>query len=198
METPLATYIGMNNNPNSSAPATGGGVWLKVGSDEYDTIQHYLNATLYGRGEVFNVEIWKIDNPDLSVRFERSASSLLKVTSLIDCSSLGVDNSLNDVCNRGFVFKNGGMEFTTGQMPQLKPVGKHGGVAGEDDEYQIIYADIAIGRAFVCDQEETSQQLPLGYDSYYIPAMPLDRNKDGELSIIEYKEAASFDGRNAS
>ena len=69
------------------------------------------------------------------------------------------------------------------------------GTHSEPREAVFIYTDVAVGRAFVYDGNPEMKDIPQGYDSFYIPSQPLDRNKDGEFSLEEYHQAASFDGR---
>ena len=178
------------------------GYWLKLDSEEANFIVNYINACLYGRGEVGKIEIWKIENSELKIRYERRGGNSLKIVALDDATALGNENSIQDVCARGFVFRSppGGKVFTTGLLPALsrKDYGSNVASADSDIEYSIIYSEVAIGRSKVCDEAEITLPVPPGYDSFYISQKPLDRNQDGEFSLLEYKQAANFDNRSAS
>jgi hypothetical protein len=186
----------MNSSDGSDA-----GYWIKEGSDEFDQLRHYLNACLLGKGEVHDLTIWKINNISLDNRFERRNSHLLKLISLVDFNTLGVDNRLPDVFKRGFKlnphpYSTDGMIFSTGVL-DLKSKSTINNI---NEEYSIVYSEIAIGRTFVSDYEDAknSKLPPTGYDSFYIPSEKLDRDGDGVFSLREYRAAASFDNRDVS
>jgi hypothetical protein len=178
------------------------GYWLKLDSEEASFIINYINACLYGRGEVGKIEIWKIENNELKIRYERRGGNSLKIISLDDATALGNENSIQDVCSRGFVFRSppGGKVFTTGLLPALSRKDYGSNVAGADNdiEYSIIYSEVAVGRSKVCEETDLTSPVPPGYDSFYISSKLLDRNQDGEFSLLEYRQAASFDNRPAS
>lgn len=177
------------------------GFWIKEGSDEFDQLRHYLNACLIGIGDVHDLTIWKINNISLDNRFERRNSHLLKLISLVDFNTLGVENRLPDVFKRGFKLNphpnsTDGMIFSTGVL-DLKSKST---INNSDEEYSILYSEIAIGRTFVCDYDSAKKSKipPSGYDSFYIPSEKLDKDGDGVFCLKEYRAATTFGNRDAS
>lgn len=137
--------------------------------------------------------MWKIDNAEAATVFERQTGSMLRVSSWYDPASLG-PNGLESITQRGFDFKApGGMFFDTGVLPQGERVPPH-----DVRERILVYCEVAVGRAFVYDGNPSTQMIPPGYDSFYIPSKPLDRNNDGNFSLEEYHAAAHFDRREPS
>ena len=65
-----------------------------------------------------DLAIWKIDNPEANVAFERRTHGMLTLESWVDISTLDSRNSLFEVCRRGFVFPvtGSGFGFTHGNM----------------------------------------------------------------------------------
>ena len=170
-----------------------GGFWLVEGSEEYEDVKHMLGGCMMGKGEVGRLEIWKIENLDLLQRFDRKTSRLLKLAAWTNIKSLGNENDLQGICHRGFSFKKpaGGMEFAVGNLDLNYMSGS--------DEHTVIYSDVAVGRSFVFDALDPAKtDIPAGYDSFYIPTSPLDRDNDGEFSLVEFQAAATFDGRDPS
>jgi hypothetical protein len=107
---------------------------------------------------------------------------------------LGYENNIENIAKRGVTFNTStsGMKFSTGRLDlQLNPRSQ-----GKPSESILIYCEVAVGRALITDEENFKQQLPSGYDSYYCPLEPLDRDKDGNFSLAEYNTAAQFGGRN--
>ena len=69
------------------------------------------------QGEINKLEIWKIENLDLSFRYDRRTSNMLKLACWVNTSTLSNDNSVESVCNHGFSFAktvNNGMDFNNG------------------------------------------------------------------------------------
>lgn len=135
------------------------------------------------------MEVWKIDNLEVAGIYERRAVGLLRVSSWVDPGNIE-GGAIEDVSRDGFNFnQSGGMIFETGvlQFPQT--------VKGEFNEKVLLYTEVAVGRPFVYDGNPNVHRVPKGYDSFYIPSKPLDRNNDGEFSLEEYHAAAQFDGR---
>ena len=85
----------------------------------------YTHAQLSLRARrVGNISIWKIDNPYLSQSFEkrrkqgRSSGNMLSLDCWCDASDLSQENSLQDVCQRGFTIPQDcvGLSFTHGSF----------------------------------------------------------------------------------
>ncbi len=139
------------------------------------------------------LEVWKIDNAEAAAVFEKQAGSLLRVSSWYDPAPLG-SNGLEAITQRGFDFKApAGMFFDTGVLPSTDRM-----LAHDVKERILLYCEVAVGRAFVYDGNPSVQVIPQGYDSFYIPIKPLDRNNDGDFSLEEYHAAATFDHRDPS
>jgi hypothetical protein len=172
---------------------SGSGYWLESNSPEHDYVRYNLTSSTAHLGIIEKLNIWKINNTELQYRYERRTNGMLKVQGWYDAEDLDSENSLEQICIRGFhvdpsVAK--GMEFSTG-------------IIHFDDEtyasldHCFLLLEIAIGRSFVYDGNLSEASLPHGYDSLYLPEKPLDRNKDGKFSLQEYQNAATFDHRNS-
>lgn len=188
-----AFQMALNHADQSDVESKRGGYWLDAKTDEYDLINHYLQLCCQSGsdfGVPNNVEIWKIEHADVQSRFERRASNMLKLTSWTLADDLRPDNNLHDLCKRGFLLENGGLEFSTGKI-NIKKL-----AAGESPTKTLVYSEIAVGRSYVTDEDPVDAVIPPGYDSFYIPPQSMDRNRDGEFSLQEYQAAAHFDGRN--
>ena len=169
-----------------------GGSWLQPETDEYDQIYHALRLSIVDGRIPIDLEIWSIDNPAVKGQYRRRCESLLKLSSWVNPDGLSEDNSIRNLCVRGnFTFPQGGMEFSTGIVTTLPSSQKSSG-----NKQTLILAEIAVGKSVVKDDiKKCSVTLPSGYDSYYITEQLLDRNQDGEFSLTEYQDAATFNHR---
>jgi hypothetical protein len=142
---------------------------------------------LNGNFQLSDLEIWKVENPELQDYFDKNTDSLLRVPCWISADELPDTDGVNDICRRGFQFNGiGGMIFSTGVIDFNK-----------SSNVQLVYCEVAVGRAFVQDRDiALVSNLPPGYNSFYIPKHALDRNEDGEFSLNEYEAAANFEYRN--
>lgn len=171
---------------------------LAEDDDEYQQVRHYLTACLVNKGELGKVEVWKIKNPHLLIKYERKSKSLLKVISLSNLTSdkiIGAENKdVFKICNEGFDFRrDGGLEFTTGICTSVPPANPS---SLTPESYTMIYSEVAIGRSVIVEEKMvTTHAMPLDYDSFYIPQKPLDRNDDGLFDYDEFQAAANFDDR---
>lgn len=171
------------------------GFWIDKNSSEFSQIQYYLKSCIsYSKyNDIYNLEVWKIENKDLFYHYEKKTSNMLKVISLQDLKQIeSIDNTLESICTHGIALINQkGLSFEVGSINdnELKKSGS----------YCFIYYEIAVGRAFVSDnailETNSALELPSGYDSYYIPPYPLDRNSDGKFDLEEYQLAAMFQHR---
>jgi hypothetical protein len=170
-----------------------GGYWLESTSAEFDLVRYHLTVVTSHLGFIEKLNIWKINNTELSYKYERKSSGMLKTQGWYNAEELPGDNNLEQVCLRGFHYdpvETKGLEFSTGVIDF------------PDDSYLhldhcFVFYEIAIGRSFVYDGNLSSAMVPTGFDSLYIPDQPLDRNRDGKFSLQEYQSAASFDNRDS-
>ena len=132
--------------------------------------------------------MWKIDNPELIVGFEKRARSLLTLTTFVDSASLDARNSLFEVCRRGFLFPtNGnGMVFTHGNV--------EGAVPDNGTVKTYILCKVAVGKSYILDDPKGPRNIPPGYDSLYLSSV-VDSDGDGQVTAAEYEAAATHDGR---
>jgi hypothetical protein len=171
------------------------GYWLDPASDEYDMISHSLRLCVCEQGIPKNVEIWKIDNLELKAQFEKRTTNLMKLTSWSNSELFSnIDNSVQHICARGFTFPKHGMQFDTGVIDLPIPTNS---ITATEKKITLISSDIAVGRSIVTDENPATQVLSAGYDSFYITNAPLDTNHDGEFSVSEYANAATFSHRDA-
>jgi hypothetical protein len=171
------------------------GYWLESSSPEYDLVKYHLTAATSHLGIIEKLNVWKINNQEIQYRYERRCAGMLKLQGWHNAENLNSgENSLEQVCIRGFHFNpsenNGGMTFNSGI------------IHFDDDAYIsldhcFLFLELAIGRSFVYDGNLSKASIPNGYDSLYLPELPLDRNKDGKFSLQEYQSAANFDNRDA-
>ena len=136
----------------------------------------------------------KVENVEEALKFERKFGNLLKVSTWLKSSDLGFENNIENLTKRGLVFpkQSNGMKVSTGRIDLKSPV------RAKPFDIQLIYCDVAVGRAFVADDKDLEDLIPMGYDSYYCPSRELDRDGDGNFGIEEYAAAAHFDGRDAN
>lgn len=169
------------------------GYWLESHTPEYDQIKYYLSACLFHQGSVAKLEIWKIENLELSYRYEQQSVNMMKLPAWVNSVELNRSNSLEKVSARGFDWSScgGGYAFTTGVID-------FDGTVEDQQECSFLFCEVAIGRAVVYDGDVAEAEVPPGYNSLYIPFQPLDRNQDGKFSLQEYQAAATFDDRDAS
>eukprot|EP01032_Pedospumella_encystans_P020134 gene20134-22882_t len=166
-----------------------GGYWLDHKNAEFDQIQYYLKTCLLDRGVAQNLEVWKIENTEGNYKYERKTTNMLKVACWVHSNSIE-GCTLEDICTRGVRFdktESGGMEFKTGIIEFSSELALY-------TSYCLVYFEVAVGRSYVFDGVKT-KKLPAGYDSFYLPPFPLDRNNDGEFDLQEYQAAAHFDNR---
>jgi hypothetical protein len=165
-----------------------GGKKLDPDSDEANFVKFQFILGINGSYEFSNFEVWKLENLDASLQFERKMKPLLKVASWIRTSTLSHENNIENLSQRGFVFsQQDGMTFSTGNIALV--------MNSPTQDIVYVFCDVAVGKALVAEKKDISKEIPEGYDSFYIPAKSLDSNNDGEFSLAEYQAAASFDGR---
>lgn len=172
------------------------GHWLDDDNDSYESCKQLILASIPNGdiNSISNLQVWQVDSENITTRYDRRSSDLNKVSCFVNSADLTFDNTIQNVIQNGFSFKhtNGKMLFTTGILDasifssQVKT------------DFTFILTELAIGKSYVSDDVSKMASLPTGYDSFYIPPLPLDRNKDGEFSLSEYRAAACFDNRDPS
>jgi hypothetical protein len=168
-----------------------GGRKLDDQSDELCEIKYHLNLVTNGKFDYSLFELWKIENLDLSLQFQRDYPENLKVLCWFKAADLGYDNNIELVSKRGFFIPpNGGIKCTTGRI-DLKAIIRN----GKPVDCLLILCEVAVGRAKVVDQVSLNDDLPEQYESFYCPPQALDRNNDGQFSFEEYSMTANFDKR---
>ena len=65
---------------------------LLLTTETFSQTKHLLNLCLKGKFAA-NTNVWKIDNPELIVGFEKRARSMLTLSAFVDSSSLDARNS---------------------------------------------------------------------------------------------------------
>ena len=169
---------------------------LDENDEEYQQVRYYLQACLVSKGDVGRVDVWKITNQQLSYRFDQRSKALLKIISLTNLTTekVGAENSVRNVAHQGFLFREGGLEFTTGVLKSVPPANP---ASLKPETYTLIYSDVAVGRSVIVEEKAVlAHAMPDGYDSFYVPQKPLDRNNDGVFDYDEFQAAANFDDRN--
>lgn len=134
-------------------------------------LSHTLPQLSVRTTAVKDVTIWSISNPSLTMAHERHPSSSLSLEGWVDINTLEGDNSVQDVCRRGFFAPStrSGLMFTVGSLP-LAPSTK-------PQQHQFLLCSVGVGRSHVLDAHSevttgSSSQapprvLPAGYDSLY-------------------------------
>jgi hypothetical protein len=67
---------------------------------------------------VKDIAVWSVNNPHLTVAFERRAQGLLSVDCWVNISQLDMNNPIQDICKRGFTMPEAGegLPFATGNL----------------------------------------------------------------------------------
>lgn len=175
----------------NSQAASLGGHWVESQSAEYDLVRYQLTAALANLGTVEKLSVWKIENMELNYKYERRSNGMLRLTGWQNAESLSGENSLEQICARGFHFDPAlakGLTLATGI---IEPLAEY----ALSMEQCFMFYEMAVGKSFVYDGDLSQAEIPQGYDSLYIPPKPLDRNRDGKFSLQEYQSAATFDQR---
>ncbi|RYG43881.1 hypothetical protein EON67_12385, partial [archaeon] len=110
---------------------------------------------------VKDVAVWSVNNPHLSVQYERRAAGSLAVDVWIDINKLDELNAVQDVCKRGFHMPDNGsgMEVVTGNI--------RFDMEGPEVHHYLL-CTVAVGRSFVLDDPSARRELAPGYDSLYM------------------------------
>ena len=67
---------------------------------------------------VRNLKVWRVENPHLTLQFDRRTASLLCLESWVNVGALPSYNKIQDVCNRGYYLPEdgSGLTFKTGHI----------------------------------------------------------------------------------
>ena len=138
-------------------------------SDEYLIVDYKLQLAL-NTTLIDGLKIWSIDNPNLTVKFDKKTNGLLVLDSWVPTSVLTGENSVESICKRGFTFENElhGFPFQAGA---LKP----DVIKTRNSTYTTcVLCSVAVGTSLVAhDIEEVTEILrtrlfPNECDSLYI------------------------------
>jgi hypothetical protein len=187
------------------------GNWLDSKSIEYLQVLYYLKTCISKtiNNNINNINIWKINynnnnnnsNDNLYYKYESKTLHMLKMICLEIIDKNDIDKKMEEICVNNLSYNNkNGKKFSTGII--------NDDLFHHYDQYCLVYYEVAVGRSYVSDMLLTSSstkenndlndiKLPTGYDSFYIPPYPLDRNNDGEFDLEEYQIASSFQYRNS-
>ena len=107
-----------------AAPAEAAGAWLDKNSESYERVAYLLQLALPSGKPVTDVAVWKIEHPPEALshfgalaapRDPDPAVAALRDTCLecwVDAGDLDeANNSLFDVCRRGFAFPRSGLSL---------------------------------------------------------------------------------------
>ena len=154
---------------NISGSLTKFATLIREESDEFLTVDYKLQLAL-NTTLIDGLKIWTINNPNLSVKFDKKTNGLLVLDSWVPTTMLKGENSLETVCERGFRFQNKteGFVFNIGA---LKPV--------VNDNRNSMYTtcvlcSVAVGTSLVANDLDEARQIlssrlfPTECDSLYI------------------------------
>eukprot|EP01138_Halocafeteria_seosinensis_P011214 gb/GECG01011455.1/.p1 GENE.gb/GECG01011455.1/~~gb/GECG01011455.1/.p1 ORF type:complete len:970 (+),score=148.53 gb/GECG01011455.1/:1-2910(+) len=146
----------------SRAEQGGDVIPLSRQSEEYSRILYLLELCLRST-DITEMKAWKVSNPQLSMQFERKTKNMMCLESWVDAAKLSKTNHVQEVCSRGFHTPETGkgLTFRTGKIRIDHPPAENG-------QYQFVLCKVGVGKSFVLDDPEESQELPEGYDSYYV------------------------------
>lgn len=166
-----------------------GGHWLESSSTEYDLIRYYLTSSTENVGNIEKLSVWKIENHEMIYKFEKRSSGMLRLHGWIKADDLTGENTLEQLCQKGFNFHTNGMEFSVGV---IRFTDDKSGNQPFSDEFCYLFYDIAVGRSKIFDG---SRDIPDGYDSLYFPQHVASRSKDSFVNMKDYQMAAQIDQR---
>ena len=159
----------MRNTKRDNISLTKFATLIREESDEFLTVDYKLQLAL-NTTLIDGLKIWTINNPNLSVKFDKKTNGLLVLDSWVPTTMLKGENSLETVCERGFRFQNKteGFVFNIGA---LKPV--------VNDNRNSMYTtcvlcSVAVGTSLVANDLDEARQIlssrlfPTECDSLYI------------------------------
>lgn len=133
-----------------------GGRKIEPDSEDYNDVKYQLQISTNGTFAFVELDIWKIDNIESSLLFERSYVDALKVPCWLKNSELGYENNIENIAKKGVTFPpNSGMKFSTGRFDL-----KTGLRNGKPVDLLLVLCDVAVGRALVIDEDVLQEPLP--------------------------------------
>eukprot|EP00388_Colpodella_angusta_P008078 GDKJ01022330.1.p1 GENE.GDKJ01022330.1~~GDKJ01022330.1.p1 ORF type:complete len:650 (+),score=104.67 GDKJ01022330.1:104-1951(+) len=125
---------------------------------------------------------WSVTIPKLESDFKKRTKGTLVMDTWVDAASLSFDNSLQDVCSRGFKVPTKGLRVSLGNLgiPGISPPDNsqesyaisNARVAAGRRLFEFILCKAGIGRSIVLNSEEELLsdrfELPIGYDSVFL------------------------------
>jgi hypothetical protein len=174
-----------------------GGSWLSKASDEYEHLMFQLDISLGGKYEIHDLDVWRIENEDREAIFEQEHQHKDRLFAWKNAKELN-PLVLQNLSRDGFKFgPQNVMRFTVGNIDasSIKSLRDKGDISRFD--HHFIYSEIVPGQALVTDDPQRidySKTSPF-YSSWWVSPIPLDANNDGEFSLKEYTNVASFAGR---
>ena len=155
---------------------------LEPTSEEYASGRNTLANSCQHLGKATSVVIYKINDSETAQRFDKTCRKKMKVSGWANMAHLGSENEVGNLSTRGFVFGKGmtGLEFRVGIISdQLIPK-----ILDPSIEHTLVYSDLGIGRSYIEDCNLHVREIPDGYDSFYVPHKPLDRDQDGHFDVF--------------
>ena len=136
---------------------------LHCSSAEWASLEYSLQLSLGSTAPVLK-DVFAVASAHLTTAFDRRAQGVLVLDCWQDCTSLGAENSLEEVCARGFKVPANGLCFTAGAM-KLKEELSYGRI------YECLLVKVAVGRSFAVKAETLEAKhlkVRPDYDSVYI------------------------------
>ena len=92
--------------------------------DEYNDLKYHLEVATDGNFKIKSFDLWKVENVEEALKFERKFGNLLKVSTWLKSSDLGFENNIENLTKRGLVFpkQSNGMKVSTGRIDLKSPV----------------------------------------------------------------------------
>ncbi|KAG9391858.1 hypothetical protein J8273_6871 [Carpediemonas membranifera] len=140
-------------------------------SDDAQRIEYLLHLST-GSSKARIVNIWNVVNPHVAAQFERLSADSMIVESWINTLTLDNENTVHDICQRGFKIGEKGLPITTGLMDLSQ--------RAKNNRYEALLCQVATGKPYCVETEKNDPSnekftIPDGYDSVYVC--------DGENSI---------------
>ena len=170
-------------------------VTLAPESEEYAAVRCMLSNSTQGRGTVSGVVVQKVNCPEIYKRSDRNCRKKLKVIGWSNIHTLGSDNDAENISKRGFVLGRDwvALNSVSASCPSLSCRSSWTRMWSTRWFIQTLLWAVLMWMT-----RSSTKTLPEGYDSFYVPPQPLDRDDDGHFDIFEYQQAVSFDDRDPS
>lgn len=136
---------------------------LHCSSSEWASLEYALQLSLGSTAPLLR-QVYSVASAHLTTAFDRRAQGTLVLDCWQDCSALSAENSLEEVCSRGFKVPATGLCFTAGAVKAAEPV-------SYGRTYEFLLVKVAVGRSFAVNVESLAvkrPKLPADYDSLYL------------------------------